>query len=303
MNKHDLLQKISAFHLVSRDLAEELLAGDFASVFRGQGMEFDEVRHYEMGDDVRSIDWNVTARFGEPYVKLYREERELSLCIVLDRSPSMHTGTEAALNCYEQGLLAAALLAFSAERSGQRVGAVFFDAAITRVFRPRKGRSHIMVILTNALDGIPPAKGSGLGQALAGTSRILRNRRFRRGAPRSLVAVISDFMAVGWERELADLAARHDVLALRITDPMDQEPPAVGLLSLLDNETDLSLHVPSSSPLFRKSWAAWHEERSRLWLSLCRRAGASALTLSTAADAPATLARYFSTRLKKRAGV
>jgi uncharacterized protein (DUF58 family) len=321
MNKRELLRKISTFHLVSRDLAEDLLAGDFASVFRGQGMEFDEVRHYEMGDDVRAIDWNVTARFGEPYVKLYREERELSLCIVLDRSPSMHTGLsrygrgrpdlgrdsrdaasggETPRTRYEQGVLAAALLAFSAERSGQRVGAVFFDTGITRVWSPRKGRAHIMSMLNNALDEAPPGRGSGLGKALAGTARILRNRRFRRGAPRSLVAVISDFMAVNWERELGDLAARHDVLALRISDPMDKDPPPAGLLSLLDNETGLRMHVPSSSPLFRNSWAAWHKERSRLWLSLCRRAGASPLVLSTADDAAAVLARWFKSMARRR---
>jgi uncharacterized protein (DUF58 family) len=125
MDKRELLRKISAFHLIARDLAEELLAGEFTSVFRGQGMEFDGVRRYETGDDVRSIDRNVSARFGTPYIKLYREEREISLCVVLDCSASMHTGSQD-LTRYEQGVLAAALLAFSAERTGQRVGALLF---------------------------------------------------------------------------------------------------------------------------------------------------------------------------------
>jgi uncharacterized protein (DUF58 family) len=300
MNKHELLRKISAFHLVSRELAEDLLAGDFASVFRGQGMEFDEVRHYEMGDDVRSIDWNVTARFGEPYVKLYREERELSLCIVLDCSPSMHTGLgrgradpAAALTRYEQGILTAALLAFSAERSGQRVGAVFFDTGIMRVWSPRKGRAHIMHILNSALEDAPPGRGSGLGKALAGTARILRNRRFRRGAPRSLVAVISDFMAIHWERELGDISAKHDVIALRITDPSDGEMPDAGLAALEDRETGTRFHVPTAFSSFRSARAEWHGDRSRLWQAICRRSGAARVELSTADDAPGVLARFF----------
>ncbi|MDR1909448.1 MAG: DUF58 domain-containing protein [Spirochaetaceae bacterium] len=299
MNKAELLSRIRAFQISAGDLAEDLLAGDFASVFRGQGIEFDEVRHYESGDDVRAIDWNVTARFGEPYVKLYREEREFSLCIVLDLSRSMRTGGRGeSLSRFEQGLLAAALLALSAERTGQQVGAVFFDAALGRVWRPRKGRPHIMAILNSALEEEPLSGGSALGGALAGTARLLGSQHFRRGGPRCLVAVISDFMALHWERELGDLAAFHDVIALRISGPLDTEAPPAGI-SLLDNETGLALH-PSSSPLFRSRWAAGHEERSRLWLSACRRAGAFPLGLSTADDAAAVLARFFRSRGKRR---
>jgi uncharacterized protein (DUF58 family) len=331
LDKRELLRKISSFHLVSRDLAEDLAAGDFASVFRGQGMEFDEIRRYEPGDDVRIIDWNVTARFGEAHVKMYREERELSLCIVLDCSFSMRTGggrqrageTQpdgrfAAAGSrgaderdgaaqdggtperYGQAVLAAALLAFSAERSGQRVGAIFFDADITRVYSPRRGRAHIMTVLNAALDGEPAARGSGLDRALAGTARILAGRRFRRGAPRCLVAVISDFMAQGWERGLADLAARHDVIAIRIADPVDMEAPRTGLLAMRDRETGQSMQVLPRSGAFRQSWSAWHEDRAKRWAELCRRAGASALVISTADDAAAELARYFRSAAKRR---
>jgi uncharacterized protein (DUF58 family) len=309
VDKHELLRRISSFHLVSRDLAEALLAGDFASVFRGQGMEFDEVRRYERGDDVRSIDWNVTARFGEPYVKLYREERELSLCIVLDGSFSMHTGGtgasgggRAALTRYEQALLASALLAFSAERSGQRVGALFFDAGITRVWSPRRGRAHIMAILNSALEGFPSRRGSGLAGALTGTARILSRRRFRRGAPRSLVAVISDFMASGWQKPLRDLAAHHDVIALRITSPLDKSPPPPGIVSLFDRETNGDVYFPPASRAFRESWVSWHEEFDRRWLEACRAAAASAVSLSSADDAAPHLIRYFRDLARRKRG-
>jgi uncharacterized protein (DUF58 family) len=295
MNKRELLRKITTFHLTARDLAEDLLAGEFTSVFRGQGMEFDEVRHYEAGDDIRTIDWNVSARFGTPYVKLYREEREISLCIVLDCSASMHSGS-GALSRYEQGVLAAALLAFSADRTGQRVGAVFFAADITRIFNPRKGRAHIMAMLSAALDEGPGEAGSGLGTALAGTARLLQTRRFRRNSPRSLVVVISDFMCLSWEQELAALCADHDVIACRVSDPLDLEMNSAGLITLEDNETGFSLHAPTASRAFRDSWAEWHEERANLWQAICRRRGAIALPLSTTDDAAPVLARFFRRR-------
>jgi uncharacterized protein (DUF58 family) len=236
MERHELLRRIATFHLASRDLAEDLLAGEFASVFRGQGIEFDEVRLYETGDDVRSIDWNVSARFGRPYVKLYREERELTVCVVLNCSASMHTG-QGPLSRYEQGVLAAALVALSAERTGQRVGAVFFNRDITQVFSPRKGRAHVMTVISAALSVTQRGRGSGLGIALSGTRRILRRR--------SLVVVISDFLCMNWEQELGDLCAKHDVIALRITDSSDREMPDLGLTALEDKETGVRFHAPT----------------------------------------------------------
>ncbi|MDR1948311.1 MAG: DUF58 domain-containing protein [Spirochaetaceae bacterium] len=283
MDRRELLRKITTFPMVTRDLAEDLLSGDFRSVFKGEGIEFDEVRRYEPGDDVRSIDRNVSARFGTPYVKMYREERELTVCIVLDMSPSMFTGT--GLSRYEQGVLAAALLAFSAEWAGQRVGAVFFDREIRALFKPRKGRAHIMAIVSAALSAEPGRGGGGLGQALAGTGRLLKRR--------SLVVLISDFLNVNWERELGDLCRKNDVIALRIWDPADRVLPDWGLVSLRDNETGLEIPAPTGFSSFRSGWTQWHEERGRLWKLICRRSGAAALELSTAEDPVPALTRFF----------
>jgi uncharacterized protein (DUF58 family) len=297
MERHELLRKIASFHLASRDLAEDLLAGEFSSVFKGQGIEFDEVRQYEAGDDIRSIDRNVSARFGKPFVKLYREERELTVYIVLDCSASMHSGgilAEAgniALTKYEQATLAAALIAFSAERTGQRVGAVFFDRDISRVYRPRRGRSYVLAVISAALQAENPRRGSGLGAALSGTARLLKRR--------SLVAVISDFLCVNWEQELRDLCAKHDVIAVRITDPLDRELPGIGLAALEDRETAYRFHAPAFSSSFRAAWSEWHEDRGRLWQAICRRAGAARLELSTAADASGVLARFFRGELRR----
>jgi uncharacterized protein (DUF58 family) len=286
VDRHELLRKIATFPLAARDLAEDLLTGDFRSVFKGEGIEFDEVRPYETGDDVRSIDRNVSARFGAPYVKLYREEREMTVCIVLDGSASMFTGGGGDLpNRYEQGVLTAALVAFSAEHAGQRVGAVFFDREITKVFRPRKGRAHIMALLSAALSVRSGGGGSGLGLALGGTGRLLKRR--------GLVVVISDFLNVNWEREFRDLAGKNDLIAIRIWDPLDTEMPKAGLLSMEDNETGLLIRGATGSDSFRSAWTEWHEERGRLWRLICRRSAVAGLELSTAEEAVPVLTRFF----------
>ena len=195
---------------MARGLAEDLLSGDYRAVFRGQGIEFDEVRRYERGDDIRSIDWNVSARFGVPYVKMYREEKEMTVCIILDNSASLHTsggnlsespGSE--VNRYEQAVLAAALIAFSAEQAGQRLSMIFFDKEISKIIPPRNGRSHTMAVISAALEARPQEKGSGLGRALVGAGRLLKRR--------SLVIIISDFLCINWEQEIGDLSRRHDV--------------------------------------------------------------------------------------------
>ena len=296
MDRHELLTRITTFPLIARGLAEDLLSGDYRAIFRGQGIEFDEVRRYEQGDDIRSIDWNVSARFGTPYVKLYREEREMTVCIILDNSHSMFTtggnlsrspGSD--LNRYEQALLAAALIAFSAEQAGQRLSMIFFDREISKIIPPRKGRSHTMAVISAALEALPQEKGSGLGKALIGAERLLKRR--------SLVIIISDFLCINWEQEIGDLARRHDVISLRISGPLDKEMPISGLLALEDPETGLKIRAPSSFPSFRNAWVSWHEERSQLWEAICRRSGAAYLELSTADDAPTALKHFFRGRL------
>jgi uncharacterized protein (DUF58 family) len=197
---------------------------------------------------------------------------------------------------YEQALFATALIAFSAERTGQRVGAFLFDREIDRVFPPRKGRHHTMALISGALHyqqgglsrrhtGEP---GSNLRAALAGAGRLLKRR--------SLVVLISDFQSVNWEQELGDLSRRHDVIALRISDPLDRELPGLGLIAIEDPETGLRVQAPTGHGSFQKAWAEWHQERAELWVNFCRRAGAAHLELSTDADAATALFRFFGGR-------
>jgi uncharacterized protein (DUF58 family) len=287
MERAELLAKIAPFPLLARGLATDLLSGNYRSVFKGQGIEFDEVRRYEAEDDARSIDWNVSARFGIPYVKMYREEKEMTVCVILDSSASMHTSTGTELNHYEQGLLAAALVAFSAEQSGQRLSALFFDRIIQRIFPPRKGRPHTMAFVSAALENRPLEKGSSLGAALAGAGRLLKRR--------SLVIIISDFLTLNWEHEMADISRRHDVIAIRICSPVEKEIPLTGFFSLEDPETGIVVHSPAFSG-FRTAWSNWHENRQKLWEAICRRSGAAYLNLSTEEDASSALAGFFKNR-------
>lgn len=287
MDRTELLHKISTFPLIPSVLAEQRLSGDFRSIFKGRGIEADEVRHYEPGDDVRTIDGNVSARFGTPYVKLYREEREMTVFLVLDCSASMYCGSRR-MSRYDQGLLSASLIAFSAEQAGQSVGALFFDLTITQVFPPRKGRAPIMAMISRALSIKTRAGGSDLGAALAGLGRFLKQR--------TLVVVISDFFSVHWEQELGNLCRKHDVIALLIEDPLDGDMAEMGIISLEDPETGLAYQVPGSSPGFCSAWSAWHEQRCRAWQKICRDCGAAFMHISTEDDAPAQLLRFFGKR-------
>jgi uncharacterized protein (DUF58 family) len=298
METSELLRNITTLPVMSGSLAEEMLAGNFSSIFKGHGMEFDEARHYEPGDDIRSIDWNASARFGSPFVKMYREERELTILLLIDISPSMHMGGFSArkISPYEQGLLSSALIAFSAEHTGQQVGAFFFDKDIEKVFPPHKGRRHIMALVMAALqyqNNVTARKertGSNIASALTGAQRLLKRR--------SLVVLISDFYSINWEKEMGNLCRKHDVIALRICD--QNELPYPGLITLEDPETGVKIEAPAALSSFKESWLQWHRERSISWAAQCRSCGASILELSTESDVPSSLLKFFSGHGRKK---
>jgi uncharacterized protein (DUF58 family) len=299
MDRGELLRKINTFPLIAEELARDLLAGDFRSVFRGEGIEFDEVRLYEQGDDVRAIDRNVSARYGKPYVNLYREERELTVFILLDCSASMFVGSvgsggsggsggERSLSRFDQALLASVLIAFSANRSGQRLGALIFDNATRHIFKPRKGRAHIMALTSAALRIKPLERGTNLATALAGAGRLLKRR--------SIIVIVSDFSSVGWEEELGHLSEKHDCIACRIFDPIDVDFPNVGLVSIEDPETGKTISAGAGYNSFRAAWAEHNAERAALWSHACRRTQTAQLELSTAQDAVSVIKNFFRSR-------
>ncbi|MDR3324589.1 MAG: DUF58 domain-containing protein [Spirochaetaceae bacterium] len=293
MERNELLRRINTFPLIADELARDLLAGDFRSVFRGEGIEFDEVRLYEQGDDVRSIDRNVSARYGKPYVKLYREERELTVFVALDCSASMFAGNHSATapSRFDQAVLVSALIGFSAERSGQRFGAIFFDKEPRAVFKPRKSRAHVMAFISAALQAHPKERGTNVNLAIAGAGRLLKRR--------SLIILISDFLSVGWEAELRGLSEKHDCIACRVVNPLDASFPNVGLVTIEDPETGQRVTVDPGSRAFRAAWSEGAAARAAAWQSACRHAGAAALSLSTAEDAVSAVKTFFNARKRR----
>lgn len=288
MERSELLHRINTFPLVAATLADDLLSGDFRSVFRGNGIEFEEVRRYEQGDDIRFIDRNVSARFGTPYVKLYRQEREMTVFVVLDCSASMFSGGKSKTSRFEQALLATALVGFSAERARQRFGALFFDNETRRLFKPGKGRPHLMAVISGALGALPRAHGSALSAAIRAAGILLKRR--------SLVVLVSDFRCPGWDDELRAIAWKHDFIAVRITDPFDHDFPNPGLLTVEDPESGKTIQAPGGFSSFRAAWREWNDRQAASWAAACRRLGIARLELSTEDDAPSALKSFFQGR-------
>lgn len=285
METRYIAERARYLRLASLSVSEGLRFGGFRSAFRGQGMEFDSVREYQRGDDIRSIDRNVTARTGTPHVKLYREERELTVFLVVDLSLSMSC-PEASGSKRQTALDVAGLLAFACEHDASPLGSVVFDAKTGRVFRPRTGADHVLSVLASLENHQTTEGGSALSAALSGACRILRNK--------SLVVVISDFRATDYDKPLGLLARRHDVIACRIVSPFDGLLPSAGVLPFRDSESNLIVELPTSSSSFRAEWTRSQEERLSRWEQTCKRRGAFPLVLSTSGDPLRSLCAFFS---------
>lgn len=287
MNASYIADRARYLKLAAISISEGMRTGGFRSCFRGQGMEFDGVREYERGDDIRSIDWNVTARQVKPFVKMYREERELTVFLVVDASLSMDTGP-GTVSRREKALETAALIAFAAEQNASPVGSVAFDGVSGKVFKPRAGKDQVLAILGSLDNRKKSVRGSALGNALSGAARVLRSR--------SLVVVVSDFRSAGYEKSLGILSRRHDVLAIRISSPVDAALPSAGFIPFYDPETGIHASLPTGSPSFRDYWKKENAESVTRWEHICLRRGVSPLIISTEDDAVRKLSMFFSGR-------
>lgn len=232
----EVLRQVKGIELRTRALVTSLFSGEYRSVFRGQGIEFAEVRAYQHGDDFRALDWNVSARMGHPFVKTFIEERELTLLLIVDQSGSLHFGrphTKAAL-AVEVG----AVLALAAARHNDRVGAVLFTDRVESLVRPAKGRPHALRVIRDLVAFRARGKGTNLAEALRYATRLLHHR--------AIVAVLSDFRANGWEEPLGRLAAQHDVVAITVDDPRELDLPDVGWVELEDAESGQRMLLDTS---------------------------------------------------------
>ena len=278
----ELLKQVKGIALRTRGVVDSLFSGEFRSVFRGQGMEFAEVRAYEQGDDFRSIDWNVSARLGSPYVKTFTEERELTLFLVVDQSASTRVGTP--VTKAARSVEVAAVLALAGAREQDRVGALLFSDRVEHVVRPAKGRRHALRLIRDLLAFESTRRGTNLLQAIHFTSRVL--------AHRGVVVILSDFLAEGWERALRELAVRHEVIAVTVDDPREEDPPAGGWVELEDAETGRRALVNTGSAAALRRWKAAAQER--------RTQRAEHIALTVATDYGIVLRRAFARRLRRR---
>lgn len=285
-----LQSKVRQIEIVSNRLVAERMAGQYHSVFKGQGIEFEEVRPYIPGDEIRSIDWNVTARSGEPHVKRYREEREMSVFLVVDVSASCRFGTHQE---FKSELMAeiCAVLAFAAIANGDRIGLLLCSDRIELLVPPRKGRRHTLRLVREVLGFEPEARGTDLGLALDHLRHVLHRR--------SVVFVISDFMTSGYETALATVNRRHDVIALCVEDPAEAELPDVGLLDLVDAETGETRTLDTSSRRVREAYRQQQAERRDRARRFFRRRKIDAVELRTGEDYTAPLVRFFRRRAKR----
>jgi len=240
------LERVREIEIRARRLVANVFLGEYHSVFRGRGIEFAEVRQYEPGDDVRLIDWNVTARMGAPFIKKYVEERELTVILAVDLSASS-AFTTADLTKRELAAEVAATLAFSAIANGDRVGLLAFTDRIEEFIRPAKSRRHVLRIIRELLYLQPHGRGTRIGEAMGYLGRVLRKR--------SIVFLLSDFYDDGYEAPLRAVALRNEVIALSLTDPRELELPEVGLVELQDAESGQRVLVDSTSPAVREAWA------------------------------------------------
>jgi len=284
----ETLRRIRRIQIRTRVILESGIGGAYHAVFKGRGMEFAEVREYEEGDDPRTIDWNVTARRGSPYVKKYVEERDLALLLLVDVSGSQSFGSRfIAKRDYAAEL--AAVLAFSAVANQDRVGAVLFSDRIERYVPPGRGREHALRIVRDALAVEPKGRGTDL----AGALRFARGVMKRRG----IVAVLSDFQAEGYERSLGVLRRRHDVVALQLLDPREAELPDSGLLALVDPETGARRIVDLGDAQVRRQLVPPYREKAK---EAFRRTRVDALALDTSLSYERPLRQFFDARERRR---
>ncbi len=259
----ETLKKIRRIQITTSRMVTDVFAGHYHSVFKGQGMEFEEVREYQPGDDIRSIDWNVTARTGHPFVKKFREERELTIMLLLDMSASSYFGTVNKLKSQVAAELCS-VLAMSAIKNNDKVGLIAFTDKIEKFVPPRKGLSHVMRIIREAIFFKPEGRGTDIPAALEYLNRITSRR--------TVTFFISDFFAEDYKRPLAIANKRHDIIAVSVTDPREIDMPDIGIVNLEDAETGRSFLIDTSSFVVREKYnsdaVSMHAQRDQIFRSV-----------------------------------
>ncbi|MFT3738946.1 MAG: DUF58 domain-containing protein [Breznakibacter sp.] len=288
METTELLKKVRQIEIKTRGLSNHIFAGEYHSAFKGKGMTFSEVREYQFGDDIRNIDWNVTARFNHPYIKVFEEERELTVMLLIDVSGSREFGTSFA---YKKNIIAeiAATLAFSAIQNNDKIGAIFFSDHIEKFIPPKKGRKHILHLIRELITFVPQNKETDISETL----KFLKNAIKKR----CTAFVISDFIDEKFEDALKIANQKHDVVALKVYDKRETELPPIGWMKLKDAETDKYIWVDTSSRHVRETYQKWWLETDAKTKNIFRKCGVDHVSVRTDEDYVKALIAMFKKRM------
>lgn len=286
----DLIKKVRKIEIKTKGLSKQIFSGEYQSAFKGRGMSFSEVRSYQYGDDVRNIDWNVTARVGEPHIKIFEEERELTVMLLVDISRSSFFGTTTQMkNEYITEICA--VLSFSAINNNDKVGVIFFSDKIEKFIPPKKGKTHILRIIRELLDIKPQGRGTDIGHALEYFNNMVKKR--------SICFLLSDFLSKDYEIPLRIAARRHDLIGIHLYDPTEMALPNVGLINAEDAETGQLSWIDTSSPKVREQYESWFEENQIYFKSQFLKSGASTVSIQTTESYVDALHHFFQGRSKR----
>ena len=285
METQDLLKKVRKIEIKSRGLSSNIFAGKYHSAFKGRGMAFSEVRAYQYGDDVRDIDWNVTARTGNPHVKVFEEERELTVMLLIDVSGSLDFGTRAEIK-RDVVTEISATLAFSAIQNNDKIGVVFFSDKVEKYIPPKKGRKHILYIIHEMLDFKPQSRKTDISCALEFLVSALKRK--------CTAFLISDFYArKSFEKQMMICRNKHDVVAIQVFDPFAKTLPDVGLMKIMDLETEHEMYIDTSDKKLRNAHSRYWQEREQELESLFKRSNVDSVAIATNEDYVKSLIHLF----------
>ena len=287
METKDLLKKVRKIEIKTKRLSDHIFGGEYQSTFKGRGMAFSEVRQYQFGDDVRAIDWNVTARYNDTFIKVFEEERELTMMLIIDISGSNFFGSNSVFkNEYVTEL--AATLAFSATKNNDKVGLILFSDIVELYIPPKKGKSHVLRIIRELLEFKAKSKKTNLNIPLKFVSNILKNR--------SIAFIISDFISKDYSNSLKIFSSKHDVTGIRIYDKTEEIIPNLGVIDIIDNESGMKLTVNTSSKNLRKKYTEYYNSKRNEFIDFFKKSGSGVIECNTDEAFQMKLLKYFKNR-------
>jgi uncharacterized protein (DUF58 family) len=287
MDTKELLKKVRKIEIKTRRLSDHIFGGEYHSTFKGRGMTFSEVRQYQFGDDVRNIDWNVTARYNEPYIKVFEEERELTMMLVADVSGSEFFGTDKQFK-NEIVTEVAATLAFSAMQNNDKIGLILFTDEVELYIPPKKGKSHVLRIIRELLEFKPKSKRTDVSQAIKFLSSVMKKK--------AITFILSDFIAEDYEQTLKIAANKHDITGIRIYDEREETIPSLGMVQMEDEETGELRLINTSSKKIRRNYESYYKERVDYYEETFKRSGSGVINVRTDESYVKKLLGYFKRR-------